>query len=66
MYARVKEKVERVCCKVNDLAQYIRRFDLCIFGVSTSCFHERTVKQWALQYFAEELAVRQSTGDCSV
>ena len=50
MYARAKEKVERVCCKVNDLAQYIRRFNLCIFGVSTYCFHERTVKQWALQY----------------
>ena len=55
--ARVEEKVERVHGEVNDLAQYIRRLDLRIFGVSTSCFHEKTVEQWALQYFAEELAV---------
>ena len=31
--ARVEEKVERVHGEVNDLAQYIRRLDLRIFGV---------------------------------
>ena len=55
--ARVEERIERVHGKVNDLAQYMRPLDLRIFGVSTSCFHKRTVEQWALQYCTDELAV---------
>ena len=55
--ARVEERIERVHGEVNDLVQYIRRLDLRIFGVSTSCFHERTVEQWVIQYFTNELAV---------
>ena len=56
-FERVEERIERVHGEANDLVQYIRRLDLRIFGVSTSCFHERTVEQWAIQYFTDELAV---------
>ena len=58
--ARVEERVERAHGEINDLAQYVRRLDLRIFGVPSSSFHDKTVEEWALQYFNEDLAVSLS------
>ena len=55
--ARVDEKVERVRGEINDLAQYVRRLDLRIFGVPSSSFHDKTVEEWVLQYFNKDLRV---------
>ena len=55
--ARVDEKVERVRGEINDLAQYVKRLDLRIFGVPSSSFHDKTVEEWSLQYFNKDLRV---------
>ena len=55
--AHVEERVERVHGELNDLAQYVRRLDLRIFGVSISCCNEKAAEDWALQYSAEDLAI---------
>ena len=55
--ACVEEKVEQFHGEVNDLAQYIRRLDLHIFGVPTSSFKDVNVEQWVSNYFRKDLGI---------
>ena len=57
--ARLEERVERIHAEVNDSdsAQYVRLLGLRTFGVSISCFHDKAVEDWVLQYVAEAQAI---------
>ena len=53
----VKERIAKVERQVNDVQQYIRRYDLRIFNVPIDDLETQNISDWVLNYFTQRLKV---------
>ena len=55
--AHVESKVDHVAIELNDVQQYLRRYDLRIFNVPVSAIANKEVFDWTFEYFTQKLGV---------
>ena len=55
--AHVESKVDQVASELNDVQQYLRRYDLRIFNVPVAEFANKEVFDWTFEYFTHQLGV---------
>ena len=55
--AHVESKVDHVAIELNDVQQYLRRYDLHIFNVPVTAIADKEVFDWIFEYFTQKLGV---------
>ena len=55
--AHVESKVDHVAIELNDVQQYLRRYDLRIFNVPVTAIANKEVFDWIFEYFTQKLGV---------
>ena len=55
--AHVESKVNQVASELNDVQQYVRRYNLRIFNVPVAEIANKEVFYWAFEYFNHKLGV---------
>ena len=55
--AHVESKVDHVAIELNDVQQYLRRYDLRIFNVPGTAIANKEVFDWVFEYFTQKLGV---------
>ena len=55
--SHVERKVEQVENDLDDVQQYLRRYDLRIFKVPVTVIANKDITDWSLEYFTQELGV---------
>ena len=61
--AHVESKVDHVAIELNDVQQYLRRYDLRIFNVPVSAIANKEVFDWIFEYFTQKLGVNINEKD---
>ena len=51
------KKVDHFAIELNDVQQYLRRYDLCIFNVPVTSIASKQVFDWTFEYFPQKLGV---------
>ena len=53
----MESEVDHVASELNDVQQYLRRYDLHIFNVPVTAIANKEVFDWTFEYFTQKLGV---------
>ena len=55
--AYAESKVNHIATELNDVQQYLRRYDLCIFNVPVTAIANKEVLDWIFECFTKKLGI---------